>query len=247
MIDDAKLDRILKWLPVTPFRVQQLNGYLWDVPGMSEDLAEFIDGNIINARRFAGYLRRNADRMVGGRAVRMHTRDETGSWWVVSSAEHVAESTHRKKASSMSCETCSFLDGLTQTCRRMPPQINAEGFAAWPKVPLWEWCGEGDFLDVPDGGKSAAIGGTDDPWAPIIQEWIKSHTSVTAHDIARRAIALPAAEVTQSAQRRIVTILRSLGWVPNKRSGKNGAFSFVQADPFDRTESHKAADSNDVF
>ncbi|MFB9953425.1 VapE domain-containing protein [Rhizobium puerariae] len=65
-----------------------------------------------------------------------------------------------------------------------------------------------------------------DAWSDPIQEWLRGEVSATSFDVAKGALNLPSSHITQGTQRRIVKILRSLGWVPGKRSGKSGSFTF---------------------
>jgi predicted P-loop ATPase len=69
-----------------------------------------------------------------------------------------------------------------------------------------------------------------DAWAEPIQHWLRGETAVTAYDVAHGALSLPSAHINQGTQRRIVKILRSMGWIPGKRSGKSGSFKFVRGE-----------------
>lgn len=47
------------------------------------------------------------------------------------------------------CATCTFFEASNNQCRVGKPSIGAEGKAAWPVVDPSDWCGVGDWQDVP--------------------------------------------------------------------------------------------------
>lgn len=109
--------------------------------------------------------------------------------------------------------------------RRFWPFDCTKADAAWVREhrdQLWaeachrEAAGEAHWLDDADAQDEAREAQADrmieDPWHAKVKEYLGGRTRITAPDILRHAIEMPAAQQNRAAQMRITAILTRLGW-----------------------------------